>query len=151
MKNRTIHAATEYVKKGKVHHRDICPPNCDNSDLESALGTWHQALDNWADKGKGSGFFIIKELGYPVVEKPIDLSAQYQGISDSELLLIARMWVLVDNQIRNSDLEGEALRDAHSEHDNSYAQIIKHAAKFCDRTAQEFTEKFEAYCKALGN
>ena len=63
-----VHAQIEYNEDGKKDspvHSDICPPNCDFEKISGEYRKfYHNCLDEWLDRSKGTGAFWIAEHGY---------------------------------------------------------------------------------------
>lgn len=65
--SRKVHAEIEYVDQhGNKIHSDICPMNCDSSNLSDKeyRQFLHDCLDEWLDKSDGSCGFYIKDESY---------------------------------------------------------------------------------------
>ncbi|SBV38220.1 hypothetical protein BN7874_051 [Phage NCTB] len=62
-----VHSASEYIDdQGRVVHNDFCPGESTSKKLtDNYKELAHHALDEWLEKGNGTGFFIIKQAGWP--------------------------------------------------------------------------------------
>lgn len=63
----TIHGEIEYVREdGTKVHSDICPAECNSENMNDP--EWrsfiHECLNEWLDKGNGTGCFYIEEDGW---------------------------------------------------------------------------------------
>lgn len=60
---RKVHSEIEYIREDGVYvHSDICPPNCTHSEITPEYRNFlHACLDEWLDKGGGTGKFYISE------------------------------------------------------------------------------------------
>jgi hypothetical protein len=80
-----IHGSFEYKKDGIVVHEDVCPPTCKHTGSKSWKQQAHAALDTWMDNSEGTGYFIIKEQGYPRGTQQSDL------LTKQDLIALAKI------------------------------------------------------------
>lgn len=66
-----VHSALEFIdEQGNITHNDFCPGESNSPVLsENYKQLAHHALDEWLEKGNGTGFFIIKQVGWPKTAK----------------------------------------------------------------------------------
>lgn len=66
-KMKRVHAEIQYIdEEGYTVHSDICPHDClaknlNDGDYKEFL---HKCLDEWLEKGGGTGIFYVKEEEY---------------------------------------------------------------------------------------
>jgi len=61
-----VHSEILYTREdGMSIHSDTCPPECDSVNIDEEYREYaHTLLDEWFDKGKGTGIFYIREEGF---------------------------------------------------------------------------------------
>jgi len=64
-----VHAEIEYQKEdGTWIHSDICPSKCDFNNLDDEHKKFlHDCLDEWLEKGNGTGIFYIANNDHQVL------------------------------------------------------------------------------------
>jgi hypothetical protein len=60
-----VHAEVQYDSEEGLVHSDICPPDCDFTQINATYREFlHKNLDEWLNNSKGTGIFYIKSSNH---------------------------------------------------------------------------------------